>query len=191
MNYLTGSAVLDAAMTLSTDQTATMRSKMAQWMSMTAIDLSSRRKWNFLKTTQTLTVANNAISLPTDYLEFVDMVFSDGSTRSFTETESEITFEPEVEDGITVDLTYVATVSEMNDTATETVLPYYCKNALVFGILSFLYSFDNEDNYQQYPPLYENAVNKLKALDNRYNVIPTYDDIGFPVRTTVTTTGVI
>jgi hypothetical protein len=191
MIYLTGQQVLDAAMTLSTDQTATMRSKMAVWMGMVAVDISSRRKWNFLRATTTLTVASNAITLPNDYLEFVDMTFSNDGAYTFTETSTEMTFDPECPDGVTVDLTYIPSLSDMEDTATETVLPYYCKNALVFGILSFLFAFDNEDNYSQYPALFENAVKKLKDLDNRYNVIPTYDDIGFPVRTTVTVSGVV
>lgn len=183
MYYLTGKAILDAAQTLHTDRTSGMRLKMLTWLNLIIQDLVIRRKWNWLRKTVTgQTITASGLTLPADYSEFVGIEFSDGSSHSFTESFTELEFSPEVTTGVTADLTYIQHISDVSDTATATALPTYLKPALVNGVMSYAFIYDKDEQYSVYPQIYEGEINKLKIHDNRFNALPTYTDIGYPVR---------
>jgi hypothetical protein len=171
---LTGAQILDAAMTLSIDQSAAMRTKMLAWLQLVISDLTTRRKWLFLNQKVSLVVSNNRVLLPNDFLELVSVEYTDNIIRTAEVDGQYLTFDPLVQNGETVTVVYEPVVSSISDNSDVTVLPYYSKTALMMGIISYLYVFDRDPEFSMYPQLYEQQILNLKVLDNRNKPMPEY-----------------
>lgn len=200
--YLNTEAVLDKALTKVQDNTPELRAKALDWLNEVRTDIHNQpRLWNFMRGTTTLTVSDNAITLPNGVSEVISL---EGDTFLLTpqhilsETEAyllsnqtadtpqgyikypdnTIQFFPGATGSVIV--TYEANANtDLADSPNNTVYPKELENLFILGVRMHYYDYDKDGRFTKEVVLYQDELSKVKAWDNQLKALPKFSSHGY------------
>lgn len=188
--------ILDAALSLTPDNSSAFRAKAVGWLNEIVRDiLNQPRQWEMLKTSTTLPIAANKITLPANFGEvrsiqigslyfltpdeqlteeeaFAVIQAGGGDTLGFTITDTEITFVPGAT-GSAI-LSYEKGVATPYADDVATIFPDAFSNLLIQGVRKLAYQSDVDDMYGPSVKLYDREMKVAKDYDNRMKPMPGY-----------------
>jgi len=188
MIYCNTADILDSAMTKWADNSTALRALALGWLNEVIREvLNQPRTWWFLKTGSTLTIAANAITIPsgvgqvlsiegTDFFltpadQMTDEeVYDLGDDTSdvpigYTQTATTITFYPSATGNVT--LRYEADVTaDLADSTSDIIFPIAFRNLLICGVRAHYYDYDKDGRYGKEEALFGHHLALVKAWDN-------------------------
>lgn len=183
------------------DNSVATRSRLLAWTNLTMQNMVKDRDWEFLKTSISVTPANNQIDLSA--LTGYDRIYSfrndsfclyDNARASdlqvtieqnnvgtsipqyFREASAVFTFYPGLSNDAVI-ATYIKTFTDYTDNSATTIFPDQTRSALMRAVLTTYYEFDSDDRMMASAQLAENEMRKLRDWDNRLKPQPQYDNI--------------
>lgn len=202
MVYCNTKDILDSALTKIIDNSAGIRADALSWLNEVIGDLAAQpRQWKFLETSTSLTITDNAITLPTDFNQLIcitvgDYIFlpsgqltdeeaaayaSDADTTpvGFTLSGNTITFVPGTDETTCTFKYEKMLTSAVTDSVSDTVFPRIFRNFFITGVRMHYYDYDKDGRYGKEVVLYQDEMNKVKAWDNQLKTIPKWERHGY------------
>lgn len=194
MNYLTTKTVLDSFFSRVKDNSPTLRTKAVHWLRNAMRDVLNERAWVFLEKTETLSIVDSAITLPTDFGKEVfikngiylfttadrltpsNAALADscgGEPVGYTLSPTAITFHPTATGA--ADLSYVATLPAGGyaDGTDATIFPDEFEPLFERYLTTCFYEYDADD--AKIPvglQLDAKMLRTLKKSDNQRKAVP-------------------
>ena len=192
MTYLSTKGVIDRVFTRIKDNSATLRVKMLAWLNSAMQDVVNERAWLFLEKTVTLPLVGSSVTLPTDFgretfikvgtscLTVGDRLTPEeaeqvddagGEPFGYTVGPTTITIHPSTTG--TLDLTYTAAFSELEDSTDNTLFPSEFLPLFERYLLTCFYEYDvDESRWGAAARLDQKQLSTLKRLDNARKPLP-------------------
>lgn len=182
--------ILDNALSKQHDDSTELRTKALTWLNESMQRLSLVRDWEFLKDTDTLTIASSSATLPSDFtaVEFISgddwylkkinqytleeaEYNTDGDTvpSGFTISSDVITFLPQATGSAT--LTYIKEVPNYAD-STDTMIPNMFGPLLQRAVLNAVYEYESDQRTIPSIQFEQALLNDLEVKDNKLKPKP-------------------
>ena len=201
MNYLTTKSVLDRVFSRIKDNSSTLRVRMLGWLNSTMQDAVSKREWTFLEKTVSLTITDNAITLPVDFdrelfIRNGQYIFTvgdrltaymaaeadiaGGEPYGYTLDATSLTFHPSASG--TAELTYQAVfpAAGYEDGTIPTIFPINWLPVFERCMITAFYEYDvDADRLPLSLQLDAEQIRAMKKLDNQRKAIPQLSPKGY------------
>jgi hypothetical protein len=192
-------AILDRFESAVTDSSAELRQRALIWLNMIFKRLSSERDWLFLyKTAAGLPITNNLVTLPADFKRLVFCESDDHAwylidtdqyslqevavaqlttsdrPNGWTISSTGLQLWPAGSTSTGCNLTYIQTVPDYADTATDTIFPDEAEVCVHRLMLSSFYEYDFDERAAMAASMAAQELRMLKHWDNQRKPAPQY-----------------
>ena len=182
--------ILDMAMSMLTDNTATARAKMLVWLNTGMQDIAAQRDWTFLRASVSLPLVNGYAAYPIDCEKPVSVTVGTDCIRLSDSMSDKDIAESRyggnygyriatTTDGFTVypaadscDLKYTISVPTYADDTTDTVWPDFMLEVFWRLCVVRFYEFDFDERTPGAGQLYDRSVAMAKKRDNKTVPLP-------------------